>query len=196
MESRLGTTPFGRRPLSLAMVAIVLSGVRLRTRAIQDRNRQLERVVRERTSALETRNEEIQALYEADERILRNVSLNQVFQTLVDVAVDMLHADRSVVFAWDERQTKVVPRVSHGFSPETLKVMEFAKNEGGIGKVLAAGAANPAVVDTLVARAHPPEAAGSRRTDTELGARARTFVWFSLVPPAWGSGSRRPRKDV
>jgi nitrate/nitrite-specific signal transduction histidine kinase len=100
---------------------LVAGGFRLRTKTIQDRNRQLERLVRERTSALEARNQEIQALYEADERILRNVSLNQVFQTLVDVAVDMLHADRSVVFAWDEKQTKVVPRVSHGFAPETLK---------------------------------------------------------------------------
>ncbi len=63
----------------------------------------------------------------------------QVFQTLVDVAVDVLDADRSVVFAWDEKQTKVVPRVSHGFSPETLKVMEFAKGEGLVGQVLASG---------------------------------------------------------
>ncbi len=123
----------------MAFVVVVFSGARLRTRSIQDRNRELERVVRERTSALEKRNQEIQALYKADERILRNVSLNQVFQTLVDVAVDVLDADRSVVFAWDEKQTKVVPRVSHGFSPETLKVMEFAKGEGVVGQVLATG---------------------------------------------------------
>lgn len=125
--------------LSMAFMVVVLSGVRLRTRSIQDRNRELERVVRERTSALEKRNQEIQALYEADERILRNVSLNQVFQTLVDVAVEVLDADRSIVFAWDEKQTKVVPRVSHGFAPETLKVMEFAKGEGVVGQVLATG---------------------------------------------------------
>ncbi len=132
-------TTWFRILLSVLLVAVVLSGFRLRTKTIQDRNRQLERLVRERTSALETRNQEIQALYQADERILRNVSLNQVFQTLVDVAVDMLHADRSIVFAWDEKQTKVVPRVSHGFAPETLKVMEFERGEGVIGKVLETG---------------------------------------------------------
>jgi ligand-binding sensor domain-containing protein/signal transduction histidine kinase len=130
--------------LGFAAIAVVAGGIRLRTKAVQDRNRDLERLVRERTSALEKRNEEIQALYKADERILRNVSLNQVFQTLVDVAVDMLHADRSVVFAWDEKRTKVVPRVSHGFSKETLKVMEFAKGEGVVGEVLATG--KPAIV--------------------------------------------------
>jgi ligand-binding sensor domain-containing protein/signal transduction histidine kinase len=137
-------TTWFRVMLSLIAVTAVVGGIRLRTKSIQDRNRQLERLVRERTSALENRNQEIQALYEADERILRNVSLNQVFQTLVDVAVEMLHADRSVVFAWDEKQTKVVPRVSHGFSAETLKVLEFEKGEGIVGKILETG--KPAIV--------------------------------------------------
>jgi ligand-binding sensor domain-containing protein/signal transduction histidine kinase len=132
-------TPVFQVLMGVLMVAAVITGFRLRTRSIQDRNRELERVVRERTSALEKRNQEIQALYEADERILRNVSLNQVFQTLVDVAVDMLNADRSIVFAWDEKQTKVLPRVSHGYSPETLKVLEFSKGEGAVGEVLATG---------------------------------------------------------
>ena len=132
-------TPVFQVMIGVLLVAAVITGFRLRTRSIQDRNRDLERLVRERTSALEKRNQEIQALYEADERILRNVSLNQVFQTLVDVAVDMLNADRSVVFAWDEKQTKVVPRVSHGFAPETLKVLEFSKGEGAVGEVLTTG---------------------------------------------------------
>ncbi len=137
-------TTWFRVLLGLSAVLAVVSGVRLRTKTIHDRNRQLERLVRERTSALETRNQEIQALYQADERILRNVSLQQVFQTLVDVAVDTLNADRSVVFAWDEEQTKVVPRVSRGFSPETLKLLEFTKGEGVVGRVLETG--EPAVV--------------------------------------------------
>jgi len=125
-------------------IGVVAGGIRLRTRAMQDRNRQLERLVRERTSALEKRNQEIQALYQADERILRNVSLHQVFQTLVDVAVDTLNADRSVVFSWDDRHTKVIPRVSRGFSPETLEILKFKKGEGVVGRVLETG--QPAIV--------------------------------------------------
>jgi len=144
-----------RALLGVIAAAIVASGFRLRTKTIQDRNRQLERLVRERTSALETRNQEIQALYEADERILRNVSLNQVFQTLVDVAVDMLNADRSMVFAWDAKQTRVVPRVSHGFSPETLKVMEFAKGEGIVGEVLTTG--KPVIVRQIELNGFRPD---------------------------------------
>ncbi|MCK7520423.1 MAG: hypothetical protein MZV64_23420 [Ignavibacteriales bacterium] len=70
---------------------------------------------------------------------------NQVFQTLVDVAVDILNADRSVVFAWDEKHTKVVAASQPtGSRPETLKVMEFAEGEGVMGGVLEAG--KPAIV--------------------------------------------------
>jgi ligand-binding sensor domain-containing protein/signal transduction histidine kinase len=128
----------------ITLVALMALGIRFRIQSVQDRNRQLERVVRERTSALETRNQEIQALYQADERILRNVTLQQVFQTLVDVAVDTLNADRSVVFAWDEEKNKVMPRVSRGFSPETLKALSFDKGEGIIGNVFETG--EPAIV--------------------------------------------------
>ena len=140
-------TAWFRLVLGLAGIAAVAIVVRLRTQATQERNKQLERLVRERTSALEKRSQEIQALYQADERILRNVSLHQVFQTLVDVAVDTLNADRSVVFAWDEKQTKVVPRVSRGFSRESLKVLEFARGEGIVGRVLEFG--EPAIVRQL-----------------------------------------------
>jgi ligand-binding sensor domain-containing protein/signal transduction histidine kinase len=141
--------------LGLAGIVFVAGGVRLRTKTIQDRNRQLERLVRERTSALEIRNQEIQALYQADERILRNVSLNQVFQTLVDVAVDTLNADRSVVLAWDEEQTKVLPRVGRGFSPETLKIMETSNGEGLVGNVLETGEIS--IVRQIELNDYPPD---------------------------------------
>jgi ligand-binding sensor domain-containing protein/signal transduction histidine kinase len=160
--------------LSVVVVGAVAGGFRLRTKTIQDRNRQLERLVRERTSALEKRNQEIQALYEADERILRNVSLHQVFQTLVDVAVDTLKADRSVVFAWDEKQTKVVPLVSHGYSPETLKVMEFAKGEGIVGEVLATG--KPAVVRHIEPNSFRPEVRAAI-----LAEGIRSFVHLPII---------------
>ena len=167
-------TTWFRAMLSLVIVAIVTGGVRLRTKAIQDRNRALERLVKERTFALEKRGREMEALYQADEKILRNVSLNQVFQTLVDVAVDMLHADRSVVFAWDEAKNKVVPRVSHGFKPETLKVMEYAKGEGIVGQVFATG--KPVVVTDFV-----PE---QFRADVRAAIRAEGIKSFVHLPIA------------
>jgi len=158
----------------VAVLFVVAAGFRLRTRGIQDRNRELERVVRERTSALEKRSQEVQALYEADERILRNVSLNQVFQTLVDVAVETLHADRSVVFAWDENTSKIVPRVSHGFSPETLKVLHFAKGEGLVGEVFSTG--KPAIFRYMEPNSFRPEVRAAI-----LAEGIRSFVHLPIV---------------
>lgn len=158
--------------LAMFAVATVVGGVGLRTKSIQDRNRALEHTVQQRTHELEDRNREMEALYKADERILRNVSLNQVFQTLVDVAVDMLNADRSVVFAWDKKQTKVVPRVSHGYAPATLKVMEFAKGEGNVGQVLATG-------KPVIAREIDPE---SMRPDVRAAIFAEGIRSFMHLP--------------
>ena len=158
--------------VALVAFVAVAGGFRLRTKSIQDRNRELERVVQERTQALEERGREMEALYKADEKILRNVSLNQVFQTLVDVAVDMLHADRSVVFAWDEKQTKVVPRVSHGYSPATLKVLEFPKGEGNVGTVLATG-------KPIIAKVIDP---GTLRPDVREAIIAEGIQSFAHLP--------------
>lgn len=167
-------TVWFRALLSVAAVAVIVGGVKLRTRSIQDRNRALERLVRERTHALEKRGRELEALYQADEKILRNVSLNQVFQTLVDVAVDLLHADRSVVFAWDEEQTKVRPRVSHGYSARTLKVMEFAKGEGNVGQVLATG-------KPMIARELEPETMRPDVREAIIAEGIQSFVHLPIV---------------
>ena len=120
----------------LAVSVVVLAGYALRLRSIQSRNWQLAGLVRTRTQALEKRTLEMEALYQADEKILRTVSLNQVFQTLVNVAVDIMKADRSMVLAWDEDETHLVPRISQGFSPETLAVFQFTRTESPVAEVL------------------------------------------------------------
>ncbi|NOH03286.1 MAG: hypothetical protein HND47_15665 [Chloroflexi bacterium] len=82
----------------LLLVVFVFSaagGLRWRVKSIENQNRELERLVKKRTADLEKRTGEIEALYQADEKILRSVTLNQIFQTLVDVSVSMLKADRT-----------------------------------------------------------------------------------------------------
>lgn len=122
-----------------AVAVLVLTGYGLRLRSIQGRNRQLAHLVQDRTRMLEKRTLEMEALYQADEKILRTVSLNQVFQTLVNVAVDILKADRSMVLAWDEDETHLAPRVSQGFSPEALAVFRFTRDEPPVRDVLQKG---------------------------------------------------------
>lgn len=125
--------------LILAVIAIGAGGFRWRVKSVESRNRELERVVQKRTADLEKRTREIEALYQADEKILRNVTLNQVFQTLVDVSVSLLKADRSVVFVWSEDQHKIIPRVSHGFRPETLIALTYDEGEGLVGEAMKSG---------------------------------------------------------
>ncbi len=125
--------------MMLLVAASIAGGLRWRVKNIEGHNRDLERLVQNRTADLEKRTREIEALYQADERILRNVTLNQVFQTLVDVSVSMLKADRSVVFAWNEEQDKILPRVSQGFRPETLYALNFEEQEGLVGRAMKTG---------------------------------------------------------
>ncbi|MBL8063148.1 MAG: GAF domain-containing protein [Anaerolineales bacterium] len=133
--------------LIIAMVLGVAGGLRWRVKSIENRNHELERLVRKRTADLEKRNSEIEALYQADEKILRSVTLNHIFQTLVDVSVSMLKADRSVVFTWNEEKRKVMPRVSQGFAPESLAAMHFNRDEGVIGLAMKSG--TPVVVSDI-----------------------------------------------
>ena len=131
----------------LALGSMVAAGYRWRVKSVESRNRQLENIVQKRTSDLEKRTRDIEALYEADERIIRNVTLNQVFQTLVDVSVSVLKADRSVVFVWNEEQKKILPRVSRGFQPETLYALNFHEGEGRVGLAMTTG--EPIIISDL-----------------------------------------------
>ncbi len=131
----------------LALGTMVATGYRWRVKRIESRNRQLENLVQRRTSDLEKRTRDIEALYEADERIIRNVTLNQVFQTLVDVSVSVLKADRSVIFVWNEEKKKILPRVSQGFQSDTLYALNFEDGEGMVGQAFANG--EPVIISDL-----------------------------------------------
>jgi nitrate/nitrite-specific signal transduction histidine kinase len=89
---------------------------------------------------VEQRMEELEALYHADDELYRHLKLEEVLQTLVDVAVDILHADKSALMVWDEEQEMMVVRAARGFSPETMARMSFAPGEGGVGRVAVSGA--------------------------------------------------------
>ncbi len=121
--------------------AIIAAGYRWRVKSIEHRTRQLEGLVQNRTADLEKRTSEIEALYQADEKILRSITLNQVFQTLVDVSISMLKADRSVIFIWNEERQKILPHVSRGFQPDTLKALIFDYGEGRVGQAMKTGTA-------------------------------------------------------
>lgn len=119
--------------LVLVLSGAAAGGMRWRVKNIESRTLELERLVRIRTADLEKRTGEIEALYQADEKLLRSVTLNQIFQALVDVSVTILKADRSLVLAWNEKKQCIMPRISRGFQPKSLNVMRYERNEGMIG---------------------------------------------------------------
>jgi ligand-binding sensor domain-containing protein/signal transduction histidine kinase len=104
-----------RTGLMVVALGIAFGGYRLRVMGVDRRNRELERQVRERTSALQRRNEEMQALYQADEKMLRSLTLDHVYQALVDIAEDMLHADRSLILVWQASLKVWQVRTARGF---------------------------------------------------------------------------------
>ena len=105
---------------------------------LQESYAQLEQRVADRT-------QELAALYRADEELYRHLNLDEVLQALVDVSVDILHADKSAILVWDVLTSKLVHRASHGFSRETIEKLTFTTKEGLIGKVALTG--EPAIVE-------------------------------------------------
>ncbi len=101
----------------LAVLVAAVSSNQFRIRAIDRRNRELERLVQERTSALLRRSEEMQALYQADEKMLRSLTLEDVFQALIDTACDILHADEGIILAWQPRPEGWQIRAARGLEP-------------------------------------------------------------------------------
>ena len=129
-----------------ALVVAVVAGYRLRVRAIEARSRELEiqvaertRTLAERTRETERRKQELEALYRADAELHRRLSLDEVLQALVDIAVDILRADKSSLLVWDEAREKLVVRFARGYRPETIAEMSFAPGHGTVGRVASTG---------------------------------------------------------
>jgi signal transduction histidine kinase len=83
----------------------------------------------------EQRTQQIEALYHADQELYRHLELTDVLQTLVDVAVDILKADKSALLVWNDTKTHLIPRAVRGFQPQTLRLMSFRPDQGLVGYV-------------------------------------------------------------
>ena len=129
----------------LALAGGVAAGYRWRLRSVEARSRALAVEVAERTLQIAQRTADIEALYQADAELDRHVALSEVLQSLVDIAVDQLGAEKSAVLCWDPSRERLVMRVARGFSPEAMHQLSFAAGEGITGQVMLTG--EPAVVE-------------------------------------------------
>jgi len=135
-----------RGGIALLLAGLVIGGYQWRVRGIARRNRELERQVQERTRTLEQRTreserrqQELEALYRADAELHRRLSLDEVLEGLVEIAIEILRADKSSLLTWDAQNERLIVQVARGYRPETLDQMTFAPGEGTPGRVVASG---------------------------------------------------------
>ncbi len=121
------TWPFRTAAGMLLVVAFVLA-YQWRVRGIRMQRMELAEIIQNRTHALNKRNRDLEALYSADEKMLRVLTLDRVLQALVDVAVDILEADKSAVLTQTKPRGEFSVRVSRGFQPETVQCLNFGED--------------------------------------------------------------------
>ncbi len=63
---------------------------------------------------------ELEALYRADETLHRSLRLDEVLQSLAEVAHDVLVADKTTVNLWDADRRELIGGAAIGFSAETM----------------------------------------------------------------------------
>lgn len=70
----------------------------------------------------EARRHELEALYRADETLHSSLRLDDVLRALVDIAVDVVHADKSSVHVLDEDHRVLVTHAQRGYSDATSRI--------------------------------------------------------------------------
>ena len=88
---------------------------------------------------MEQQRNQLEALYRADDELGRHLRLDDVLQSLVNTAVELMHADKGSLLVWDDQREKMHARATFGFKPETVAIMSFARGQGLAGKVALSG---------------------------------------------------------
>jgi signal transduction histidine kinase len=114
------------------IITLAFLTYRWRIRGMEVQKLELERIIWERTQVLKRQNLDLQALYSADEKMLSVLTQDEVLQALVDVAVDILQADKSVVFTQTRGCTEYSVRVWRGFRSETIYTSGFVESQQSI----------------------------------------------------------------
>ena len=168
----------------LALAGVVAGGVRLRLRSVEMRSRELEKQVYERTGALEQktleterRRQELEALLSADERMQHYLHEDQVLQALVDVAVEILKAEKSAVFLWDEKREQLAARVARGFRSAAIWQLRFRRGVGLAAETAVSG--EPTLVeDSLIDPRREAEDPENVQFSVDEG--LRSFMFFPI----------------
>jgi signal transduction histidine kinase len=130
--------------LGLAVLVGAVIGL-LNIRKLKLRLKHVEADLDARSTQIEQQRKELESLYRADDELRRHLHLDEVLQSLVSTATELLHADKGSLLVWDDQKEKLYARATVGFSPETVSIMSFSRGEGLAGKVALSG--EPAIVE-------------------------------------------------
>jgi GAF domain-containing protein len=92
----------------------------------------------------EERLRELEALYQADEILHRSLRIADVLRAIVDVAADVLRAEKSAMATWDERRERLLVDAARGFLPKNMAMLQ--KAAGGLATSVARSG-EPVVVE-------------------------------------------------
>jgi signal transduction histidine kinase len=126
--------------LGLAVMGGAIAGL-LGVRRLNSRLKHMELDLNERSAQIEQQRKELESLYRADDELRRHLRLDDVLQSLVNTAVELLHADKGSLLVWDDQREKLHARATVGFKPETVATMSFSLGQGLAGKVAQSGEA-------------------------------------------------------
>ncbi|MBN1669130.1 MAG: GAF domain-containing protein [Anaerolineales bacterium] len=107
--------------------------------ALQEAYASLEQRVAERTHEILQRQDELEALYQADQDLYQDLQLNEVLQALADIAVQSLHVDKSALLVRDPQTEELAIAAVNGFNQERISQIRWNRDEGVIGQVYASG---------------------------------------------------------
>ncbi len=113
--------------------------------ALQHAYQSLQQRMFARNQEINRRTQQLEALYRADEELYRHLDMDDVLQTLVNVAVDLLQADKSVVMVWDKLHQQLVVQAIYGFDPASESPRIISPEGSLAGMVAVTGV--PAVVE-------------------------------------------------
>ena len=80
-------------------------------------------------SRAEQRLRELEALYKADEILHRSLRVADVLRALVDVAIDVMAADKAAMMIWDEQHQRLTIGALRGFKTQTIPLLTRASND-------------------------------------------------------------------
>ncbi len=139
----------------LALLAVAISGYRLRVRSIEARSRTLERLVDERTKELANRTRELAAVNSVVSTVSRSLDLRWVLTNALDKTLEVMDSEAGGICLVHQGDGKILTLAAHrGLSaPFRAQVDNLPVGEGFLARVVQTG--EPVVAQNLARDPRP-----------------------------------------